>query len=363
MRPLRVLLTNTTLATRTGTELYVRDLALALTARGHVAMVYSPRLGPVSRVLARANIEVVDDLRQLSKAPEVIHGHHQLPTMAAFLHFPRVPGIFVCHDFIHDSDVPPVFPRILRYVAVDENCQHRLVKYRVPEDHIRVIFNGVDLRRFTERGRLPERPERALIFSNYASEGTHLGSVREACSQAGLRMDVLGARAGCSSDHPESILGEYDVVFAKGRCALEALAVGAAVILCDWPGSGPLVTRANLGRLYRWNFGWPALRGPLSVDSLVHEIARYDPNDAAEVSRRIRRSASLDAMTDELVLLYQEVLREYRMGANIGRPSEEIVAAKAYRAALRRQRIRNRIRNLPIAGRLLVALRRSLLTS
>lgn len=51
------------------------------------------------------------------------------------------------------------------------------------------------------------------------------------------------------------MLGGYDLVFAKARCALEAMAVGCAVVLCDVGGLGPLVTRAQVQHLRRWNFG------------------------------------------------------------------------------------------------------------
>ena len=361
MQPLRVLLTNITLATRTGTELYVRDLALALAARGHIPMVFSPCLGPIAQELSRAAIEVVHHPRRLSNPPDLIHGHHWMPTMEALLHHPRVPCIFICHDFVHDSDAPPIFPRVLRYIAVDENCRRRLLRHHVPEHRIRVVSNGVDLSRFAPRPALPSRPARALIFSNYASERTHLGAVRQACQRTGIMVDVIGARAGVLSERPESILGQYDIVFAKGRCALEALAVGAAVILCDWPGSGPLVTVANVDRLRRWNFGWPELRGPLSPAALVREIDRYDPDDAAAVSRRVREEFSLDAMVEELMRIYREVILEHDMAAYNDRSDAERAAARAYWAASRSERIRNRIKACPIMGPLVMTVRRTLL--
>jgi hypothetical protein len=321
-------------------------------------MVYSPRLGPIAQELARATVEVVDHPRRLSTSPDVIHGHHWLPTMAALLECPGVPGLFVCHDFVHDHDVPPIFPRLRQYVAVDENCLRRLLRQGVPDCRIRIIFNGVDLCRFTPRPALPGRPGRALVFSNYASEETHLGCVRQACQRAGLDVDVIGARAGSSVENPEALLGQYDIVFAKGRCALEALAVGASVILCDWPGSGPLVTVANVERLRRCSFGWPELRGPLSASTLAREIGRYDPDDAAEVSRWVRGNATLDAMVEDLILAYRDTIREHGMRSRDGRDDAERAAARAYWVASRGERIRNSVRRHPIAGPLLAALRR-----
>src|SRR5436853_4955604 len=88
--PLRVLLTNRVLAHRTGTELYVRDVALGLLRRGHLPVVYSPRLGEVAADLRAQTVPVVDDPAKVSEAPDIIHGHHGLETLTALLAVPRV---------------------------------------------------------------------------------------------------------------------------------------------------------------------------------------------------------------------------------------------------------------------------------
>jgi hypothetical protein len=48
---MRILIANATMATRTGTETYVRDLALGLMHRGHEPSVYAPELGEIAREL------------------------------------------------------------------------------------------------------------------------------------------------------------------------------------------------------------------------------------------------------------------------------------------------------------------------
>lgn len=246
-RPLRVLFTNITLASRTGTELYVKEAALGLLRRGHAPVVYTPDPGEVAEEIRAAGIPVVSDIDRFAVRPDLIHGHHHQQTMAALLRFPGVPAVFVVHDWAAWHDAPPVFPRILRYVAVDGTNRDRLVvENSVPEEKVRVLHNWVDLERFRPRSPLPERPRKALVFSNYASRDTHLPAVEEACRRAGLELDVSGSGAGKALAAPETMLGEHDLVFAKARCALEALAVGTAVVLCDYRGLGTLVTSAGL---------------------------------------------------------------------------------------------------------------------
>jgi glycosyltransferase involved in cell wall biosynthesis len=313
MGGLRILITNRMLVRRAGTELYVRDLALALQSRGHVPIVYSSRIGEAARELREATVPIVDDLAMLSSPPDINHGHHHVETMTALLHFQEVPAVFFCHGWLPWDETPPSFPRILRYVGVDDTCRDRLLwEHGLDKEHVQVILNFVDLERFKPRPPLPPHPARALVFSNEASDSTHLPVVSEACERAGIHLDVAGKQSGQISEAPERILGGYDLVFAKGRAALEAMAVGAAVVLCDARGAGPLVTADEVAQLRRLNFGLRALRNQPDVAVLTREIARYDARDAAEVSKHIRAAAGREQAVDEIVALYHEVLTEYR---------------------------------------------------
>ena len=156
---MRILITNNTLAVRAGSELFVRDLAMALVRRGHDPMVFSTVLGDVADELRRATIPVLDDLRDLKVVPDVIHGQHHLDAMAAFLRFPDVPAVLVCHGWLPWEEAPVSFPSILRYVAVDDLCRERLLaEGGIPPKKIQVIRNFVDLERFRRRPPLPARP-------------------------------------------------------------------------------------------------------------------------------------------------------------------------------------------------------------
>ncbi len=309
MRGLTVLITNITLARRTGTEVVVRDLALGLKRRGHTPIVYSPDLGPIADELLARTISVVDDLDNVAVRPDVIHGHHLCETALALLRFPGVPAVFVCHDWSMWHDAPPKTPLVRQYLAVDETCRDRLVQREgISADDVRIVGNAVDLDRFPPRDKLPPRPRRALIFSNSVREDNVLPALRAGCDRAGLPVDCVGASVGASSAAPEQLLGRYDIVFAKARCALEAMAKGAAVVLCDSFGFGGMVTTQNVNELRRLNFGRRALVDtPVTPERVAAAIAEYSADDAGEVSRRIRAIASLDALLDELIPIYRRI--------------------------------------------------------
>lgn len=371
MSSLTVLIANTTLATLTGTETYVRDLALGLLRKGHRPIVYAPDLGPIAEELRRATIPVVDNLNAVATKPDVIHGNHNTETITALLHFEKVPAVFYCHSWTDWISSPPSHPRILAYVAVDDTCRDRLVlESGIREDRVRVRLHGVDLDRFKPREPLPVKPKRALVFSNTASPVTHLNAVRDACRRTGIEVDVAGAAMKTTVVAPESLLGNYDLVFAKARCALEALAVGTAVILCDSAGSGPLVTTAELERLQRLNFGIRTLGENSHADLLAREISRYDPIDATEVSRRIRSTSDLTSVIDDTIDLYRDVIAEFRQRPPSTANEENRAAAEHLRwltlMVRRRQlehestlansatwRLRNKLGRLPLMNRLL----------
>jgi hypothetical protein len=327
---LRILLTNRSIENRAGSELYLFELATRLLARGHSPLAFSPRLGPVAAALRQATVPVVDDLAAIGEPPDLIHGQHHLATMMALLHFPGVPALFVCHGWQPWEESPPRFPRIHRYVAVDFTTRERLVSEAgIPPERVDVVLNFVDLDRFRPRPPLPAKPRRALVLSNQASERTFLPAIREACARFGIALDVAGVASGSSLERPEERLPAYDLVFAKGRAAMEGMAVGTSVVLCDEAGAGPLVTSADFDGLRRLNFGIRTLRNPVTPDVLADQIGRYDPADAKEVSRRLRATADIDEAVDRMLALYEAVLAEHRQAGNPS-AAEESRAAAAY---------------------------------
>ena len=318
---LRILVTNLVLD-RSGSALYLRDVALALRARGHSPIVYSQVHGEIALEIKRAGIRVVDNLGQIALTPDIIHGHHHIESMTAMLRFPGVPSICFCHGPLPMQEAPPKFPSVAYYVAVSQASWERLVAENgIPEDKVRRILNFVDLKRFKSRCVLPAAPRKALMFGNYLADDTGLRFVREACQRAGLELDTAGTASGAQTAEPEKVLGRYDIVFAVGRCALEALAVGAAVVLCNVEGTGKMVTTGNMEYLRQNNFGAGTLLDPLDTDVLLQQIRRYDAVDAAKVSHWIRARASLEDAVDSLVDLYREALLKHR---ELGRPDPSV---------------------------------------
>ncbi len=328
---MRVLIAGHSLCDIGGVQSYERDLASWLLAHGHSPVVYATELGDAARQIDALTVPVVDDLRTVTAPIDIIHGDSAIETMTALLHFSRTPAIFVCHGWENVRAITPRFPRILRYVAVDDTCADRLVtRGGIEPGKISVLLNAVDLGAFRQREPLPLRPRRAIVFGNLAHELTFLPAIRDACRRAAIELDVVGALAGTAVAHPEAILGGYDLAFAKAKCAMEAMASGLAVILCSEAGLGGMVRPADFDRLRRLNFGIRALQKPISAETILAELALYDPDDARAISDRIRLTASSDDLHQSLFSTYQAVIEEHAAAATTGDPVAESRAAAAF---------------------------------
>lgn len=133
-----------------------------------------------------------------------------------------------------------------------------------------------------------------------------------ACKARKLELDVIGAAVDMVTSKPEHVLPLYDIVFATGLSAMEAMACGAAVIACDDRGLAGMVTHDTFDAWRHLNFGLRTLSRPVTADALISEIDRYDSVGTAEISARLREEASMSTYMQALCDLYNRVIAEHR---------------------------------------------------
>jgi glycosyltransferase involved in cell wall biosynthesis len=328
---MKILITNIWLADHGGTEVGVRDLATALHKNGIDVEVYSPKLGAVADEIVQAGIHVVNSIRNLHSKPDLIQGQHFGPTMDAMIEFPDVPVIYILHDRTFPTDVPPKLNQIVRYIAVDYNCLDRLVTdNNIPVQNTSVLYNWVDTDRFKLRSNIRKKPQTALVFSNYARKDNYYLPIREACDQLNIKLDVIGCSFNNEIRDPENVLHNYDLVFAKAKAAMESLATGAGVILCDTRGLGEFVTAEKFQYFRKFNFGMKTLTRPVEVSSLKVEIARYNTDEIYKTSRMIREAASFPTYIREIVQIYKSAIEEYHHRDQLTNKAEDLQCLLGY---------------------------------
>jgi glycosyltransferase involved in cell wall biosynthesis len=328
---MNVLITNIWLSHHGGTEVVVRDLAIALHKRGAHVEVYSPELGAVADEIRNAGILIVDSTEDLIMKPDLIHAQHFIPAMDAMIRFPDVPAIYFLHDRTHPADTPPKYSQVVKYMAVDYNCLDRLIiDNGIDEKLTGVLYNWVDTDRFRMRSAISEKPAKALVFSNYATKENYFKILREACSKLDIELEGIGIGFGNPIKDPENILHQYDIVFAKAKAAMEALATGAGVILCDTRGLGEFVSRENFNHFRKFNFGMKTLVRPINVDLVIKEILKYNPDEILEAAGLMRNDASFSVYVDNILKLYHAEINNYYQRRNENRNIDDILTIQKY---------------------------------
>lgn len=304
---MNILITNIWLDNHAGTEVYVRDLSIALKSRGMGVEVYTPMSGKVAGEIMSNGINVSNSVENLKNIPDIIHGHHQV-VIDAITKFPQTPVVYFCHSGNILQEDPVIHPSIKKYIAVDQFCMDRLDNKGITNSGI--IHNWVDTHKFRQKEKINDIPLRALVVSNVLSEA-NVSQIRKACDEMGMELDCMGREFGNSIANPEDIMTGYDIIFAKAKCAIEAIGSGCATILCDYSGLGEMVTSSNYENAKRYNFGFKMLspvRENKIKDRVLEELRKYDSADIKKISDRIREESSFDKILLEIVEEYKKIL-------------------------------------------------------
>lgn len=303
---MRILITNLFLSHNSGSEAVVELLADGLRGAGHQTMLLAPTLGDMADRMRRRGHHVVDRIAEIVEKPDVIHAQHLTPCLTALARFPDVPAVFSCHSAFFEVEAPMLHPQIRHWIAVDEACRAKCLSRGIPADQMSLVYNAVDLNRFKQRPPLPARPARGLLLTKNFE---HQAAVREACGRSGIQLDELGPATGRFSYQLEQDLLDYDIVFATARMAIEAAAVGCAVVVCDARGFAGLLSSANMEAWRRFNLGVGLLTRPTTVENLLDAITGFDANDAAVVSTYFRKVADDAYFVEEHLRIYDQTMR------------------------------------------------------
>lgn len=187
-------------------------------------------------------------------------------------------------------------------------------------------MNHVDTSRFVTTRTPPEGPRKALAYGNSGIGDKEAGLLREACSDVGIELDLAGMISGRYESAPAQLLPRYDLVFAVGRCALEAAASGCGVIPVYGNMTDELLGTENYERLRAQNMSVRLARHEkLTKAWIIKQIDRWDGTDIGRVAKRIQEDASLDGVANQLENIYKRVAADFPLSAR--QPLEEELCA------------------------------------
>ncbi|OXG03076.1 Glycosyltransferase Family 4 [Flavobacterium araucananum] len=310
---MNVLITNIHIAEYTGTETYVKELAIELINRGNLVEIFTLRMGDLSQELIEKGINVTNNLKKLKLTPDIIHAHHNITALKAIKFFKFTPVVYFIHDRTSVFDNPYQHKNILRYIAVDYNCKERYcLENNFKEEDIEIVYNWVNTYRFRLKEQINKQPKKALVFSNYLNDNNIYPQIKEACTDLGVEVEIIGYSSGNICLEPEKILHKYDLVFAKAKAAIEAMATGAAVIVCDFRGLGGMVTSSNMKHFRDFNFGMKLMTNVPTKKNLIAEINKYDSFETIKISEYIIRESNFLLVVSHLEKIYSTVIIDFK---------------------------------------------------
>jgi hypothetical protein len=322
MSPLTILFTNIDMAYRSGTQVQTRNYALEMLRRSHRPIVYSPSIGAISEELKQKGIPCFEHVEDIVSNIDIIHGQHFQTTFEAIKYFPTKPAVYMCHDATVWFDEPPPLPCIRRYIAVDDAVYQRLTRdSQIEKRLVTTVYNRADIERFKPGAQLPGKPRRALVF---AKNRQHVLCITQACKLRGIEATIVGNAFGKPIHSPETVMMDFDLVFASALTAMEAMATGRAVVVCDGRG---LAGYCNSQKYSQWrnkNFGFLTLTQKLTVENFLNEIDNYDATEAIIVQQKMIAEGGVQAQCAELEQIYHDVIEEHSRV-----PLDPILASKA----------------------------------
>lgn len=258
-----------------GTEVHLVTVAEHLQRLGHEAVIYSPELGPYTDYARRRGLAVVSAPPELPAECDVVLSQDTLVAHDLAARYPRALHAFrICGD-VFDFQLPPQREGVVdlvmvlsdRYARLAEGCAAKapVVRLRIPVD--------VALR--TPVGAIRNRPRRAVMLGNY---GYRFDWVRSVWGEHGVEVERVGAANGARPSYDvATALAGADIVVAKSRAALEAMACGRAVYVYDVFGGDGWVTPSVYPTLEADHFAGLATSRVIGPAELAHDLAEYDP--------------------------------------------------------------------------------------
>ena len=325
---MNVLITNSRLDGLGGSQMFVRDVGLALCKRGHSVMAFCCDPGKRERLDALGMIPTTSDPLDLPFSPDIIHAQHHMDAMAAIIALPGVPAVYHCHGAVWREKAPK-HPRIYHYLAMSRTLGERMmVESNIKPEDITTWLNTVDCSRFATVRQPPPRAVKALFYNKIHRKGSHtLDVISEAVSRLGIQLDYISHKFGNVITRPEDVLPGYDIVFASGKSAIDAMACGCAVVVLGRTSCGEMVVPANYDRLRQVNFAIPVNSPPTSVEKITAELLRYAPDACTWVTTRLRQDADLDTSVAGLEKVYQQTIVRHQAAREDLRAESQAVLA------------------------------------
>lgn len=305
---MNILLATNHLFAFTGSEITLYTVAKFLKEKGHRVTVFAKYTDPGFTGVFKGIAGIFSDLRQM-------HGHrydaayvqHHTVALEVRHRFPDLPIVLASLGVLPFLEQPPIVNlNISRYLAISEEVKANLIKKGVGEADITIFRNIVDSEKFQPHLKPAKTPQSAIIYSYKIDDGK-MTAILKACATLGIRCRRIGERPGAL--HQDAVAGQInkaDIVFTLGRGAIETMMCGRIPIIYDYQGGDGMVTPENIHQLMRCNFSGRLHGVAYTVQQLVEEIKKYNPENGILLRSHAKELFDASRNVDALIQILQE---------------------------------------------------------
>jgi hypothetical protein len=267
---MQFVLANRHLLAAGGTEVHLVTIGEHLLRLGHAVMLYAPQIGPFADHVRQRGLDVCDNVRELPKACDVVFAQDTIAAYQLASFYPDALNIFrVCGD-VSDFQLPPQTSGVVDLTVVLSDRYERAARACAVVTPLLRLRVPIDIDRLVAMGPLRKRPRKAVLLGNYLERDE---VVIDAWSRHGMEVRRVGGHVQ-SYDVAKEV-ADADIVVAKARAALDAMACGRAVYVYDVFGGDGWVTPSLYPALEADNFAGQATGRVIDAAALEADLADY----------------------------------------------------------------------------------------
>lgn len=264
---MKILVTNNHLKNLAGSETFTYTLAVELQRQGHDVEVFTFHQGKVSKRLAGEGIPI--RMGDLPSYDLILANHDTCVRAVSQKGF----TIQTCHGIYPKLEQPSKDADL--YVSISQEIANHLTDQGFKS---KVIYNGVDCRRFYPKNPINEKVKTILSLSTSAKFNTKLARL---CKLLNIKLITLNKFKN-PQWNVEDFINMADLVISLGRGCYESLACGRPVLVLDdrqylsEMGDG-LILPENIDEIILYNCSGRRYKRRDTEKMLAEAIDNYDP--------------------------------------------------------------------------------------
>ena len=315
--PQRVLITNSTIGGRSGTEVWIYEIYNWLSSKDIDVLVFAPNLNH-KNPKTLSLLPYTSSIREASKfKPDLIHlqhaGHHKISELLEC--FESIPVFNLLHG-ISDQIELPLHPKNLKFL---HGGVSRLI---CSKGAFLTKQKTLLLKNFTDREATINPPKTPLVAAIVSTKTTSksIKRVQEIFSSHKSTVKVFGHDSASfiwDYDAPETALTNCDIALCSGKTVIDLLGLGLNVMLYEDDLLGPVVTEKNYNFLSDMNFALASETVPavnvfssnseIWLETQLRELSQIDP---VTLTKLRNQENNIEVVGTQLLRAYSELMRQ-----------------------------------------------------